>query len=99
MITVVSGSLLNVSAIIRSKKTLRIRRSKDPGGEGTIMSLSASHLSCRSTNKGEELKGQRKHVIHKSDYNIVYDWTYGNFHCILILCACMEQVDDIIIKF
>ena len=56
MVTVVSGSLLNVSAIIR-KKTLRIRRSKDVGNEGTIMSLSASVLTCRSTNKGEELSG------------------------------------------
>ena len=57
MVTVVAGPLLNITAIIR-KKGIRIRRPKDSTGEGSIISVTASHLSCRSTNKGEELSGE-----------------------------------------
>lgn len=48
MVTVVTGPLLNITAIIR-KRGIRIRRPKDATGEGSIMSVTASHLSCRNT--------------------------------------------------
>ncbi len=75
MVTVVSGSLLNVSAIIR-KKILRIRRSAI---DGTIMSLSASHLSCKNTNK-EELKGNndRGSLIDYNDRGSLIDYDRGS---------------------
>lgn len=69
MVTVVAGPLLNITAIIR-KKGIRIRRLKDSTGEGSIISVTASHLSCRSTNKGEELSAHIDSVEWSSFINI-----------------------------
>lgn len=52
MVTLVAGPILNVTAITR-KKGIRIRRAKDSTGEGAIMSLTASQLTCRVLGKQE----------------------------------------------
>lgn len=57
LVTVVDGPLFSITAIIRKKGGIRIRRSKDSAGEGSIMSVTASHLSCRST-KNEAITGK-----------------------------------------
>ena len=68
MVTVVAGPLLNVTAIAR-KKGKRIRR-KDTSGEGSIISLTAAHLSCRSTNKGEAISSE-SHPFRSCDNHVI----------------------------
>lgn len=55
MITVISGPLLNITAIVR-KKGIRIRKPKDSTGENSIISNTASYLLLRST-KNETITG------------------------------------------
>ena len=52
MVTLVAGPTLNVTAITR-KKGIRRRRAKDSTGEGSIMSLTASQLTCKVLGKHE----------------------------------------------
>ena len=54
MVTLVAGPTLNVTAITR-KKGIRIRRTKDSTGEGSIMSLMASQLTCKVSGKDETI--------------------------------------------
>lgn len=68
-VTVIDGPLLSITAIIRKKGGIRIRRSKDSTGESSIMSVTASHLSCRSS-KNEVINGW-------SSYSFLY--IYSSF--------------------
>ena len=65
MATVVPGSLLSITAIIRKKGGIRIRRSKDSGGENSIISVTASHVMCRSSAKNEMINGESAYSLLK----------------------------------